>query len=459
MAKRKKNPVANKTAADSVKNIASQSNTPNKTDIPSTPTKASITSTASNVKSNTSTSKQVKETSSTKTNGDGIWKTDTVVSEEKIVTGKDATPVVKEVKAGKIIDQPEKGMKHDAKFDNKLIDAAFQTHLERRRHLLVPIDVQALVVPYTKPIKIEQDKNLNKLFMLYDKRAPLKTHFIQREGEEDHGTSDWRLPDAFTYTPNNPSTGGLEPGVHLFWKPPRALLEGELLEKEDVMNEFEYKETDGNVPPEFISTEEKFQHPISFEDAIRNRVEFTTETDDVKPLNETLKFPYLPDLWVIIRRKKVDDITAPGKVVNSTKNEPLVKAWVVDSVTLEVSTLNNFTPTKRDPSIPEMTAIGPETGDMHWTATYDNSKGRFGFHDTLSQDTTATFDYLVCGWFTDESSDPAYMEAHESEEVWFSKMRDDLRWDVKRSDIDDDPTNWETLLTHVMNQQKGGAEK
>ena len=457
MAKRKKNPVASKTT-DNLKNITTQTTTINKNDLPSKSMATSNKSTESKGKSNTAPS-TIEGTTTKKTNADGVWKTDAVQSEEKLLSSKDTTPIAKEVKAGKIIEQPEIGMKYDTKFDNELIDEAFQTHLERRRHLLVPIDVQALVVPHTTPVKIEPNKEQMKTLMQYDKRAPLKTHFIHREGDEDNDESDWRLHDAFTYTPNTPSTGGLEPGIHLFWKPPRSLLEGQLIENEDVMNEFEYKQTDGNVPPEYVSTEEKFQHPISFEDAIRNRVEFTTEPTDVKPLNETLKFPHLPDLWVIIRKKKFSGLTAPGKPNRALRNEPLVKAWVIDSVTLEVSSLNNFTPSKRNPLVPEMTAIGPETGDMHWTATYDNARGRFGFHDQLPDDTTATFDYMVCGWFTEESSDPAYMEAHASEEVWFSKMRDDLRWDVNRMDIDDDPSNWAAVYAYAISKEEGGEEK
>lgn len=457
MAKRKKNPVVKKTT-ESVKNISGQTSKTNKNDIPAKSMVTTNKSTKSDVKSNTASTK-VDATTTKKTNVDGVWKTDAVQSDEKLLSGKDTTPIAKEVKAGKIIEQPEISMKHDTKFDKELLDEAFQTQLERRRHLLVPIDVQALVVPYTTPVKIEPSKEQLKTLMQYDKRAPLKTQFIQREGEEGKTESDWRIQDAFTYTPNTPATGGLEPGIHLYWKPPRSLLEGQLLEDEDVMNEFEYKQTDGNVPLEYMSTEEKFQHPISFEEAIRNRVEFTTEPSDIKPLNETLKFPYLPDLWVVIRRKKFSGLQAPGNPNKALKNEPQVKAWVIDSVTLEVSALNNFTPSKRNPSVPEMTAIGPETGDMHWTATYDNAKGRFGFHDQLPDDTSATFDYMVCGWFTEESSDPAYMEAHASEEVWFSKMRDDLRWDVNRMDIDDDPSAWAALYAYAISQEEGGEEK
>ncbi len=103
---------------------------------------------------------------------------------KKLLSGKDTTPIAKEVKAGKIIEQPEISMKYDTKFDKELLDEAFQTQLERRRHLLVPIDVQALVVPYTTPVKIEPNKEQLKTLMQYDKRAPLKTQFIQREGEE-----------------------------------------------------------------------------------------------------------------------------------------------------------------------------------------------------------------------------------------------------------------------------------
>ena len=37
-----------------------------------------------------------------------------------------------------------------------------------------------------------------------------------------------------------------------------------------------------------------------------------------------------------------------------------------------------------------------------------------------------------------KSLDPVYMDETTPEEDWFAFIRDDLRWRVKRSDIDDD---------------------
>ena len=192
---------------------------------------------------------------------------------------------------------------------------------------------------------------------------------------------------------------------------------------QSILDNFQYQDPDDLVPEEFIPCDEGFSHPITFREAVENRVEFTTDDQPEGNLNDTLSFKQLPDLWVIVR----------------IENKVNFKAWVVDSVTLEVSTLASFNPQTRKSDIAELTAIGPNQGDFYWTATYDNSKQRFGFHDLPGPGENGPFDYMVCGWYTDKQNDPVYMDENTAEETWFDYIKKELKWAVKRQDVDDDP--------------------
>ena len=71
-------------------------------------------------------------------------------------------------------------------------------------------------------------------------------------------------------------------------------------------------------------------------------------------------------------------------------------------------------------------------------ATYENVAGRFGFHDLPGVQEQGPFDYLVCGWYSDQTLDPAYMEATASENTWFEHIEHVLRWSVNRNNVDND---------------------
>ena len=71
-------------------------------------------------------------------------------------------------------------------------------------------------------------------------------------------------------------------------------------------------------------------------------------------------------------------------------------------------------------------------------ATYENVAGRFGFHDLPGVGEEGPFDYMVCGWYSDQTLDPAYMEATASENVWFKHIEQVLRWSVNRNNVDND---------------------
>ncbi len=340
--------------------------------------------------------------------------------------------------AKSIIDQSDLGIKENIESIKPENLENISAMIPRDRHLLVPINVQALVVPSmeksvekgrNKPSlnpslkEIDKDSIEQKTFRTHPQRADLKTDF--REGNINSENEEyWGIPEAFEYTSSNPQTTGLKTGIHLFWSLPNALLDGELKQtSQSILDNFEYQNPDDLVPEEFIPCDEGFSHPITFREAVENRVEFTTEDQPEGNLNDTLEFKQLPDLWLVIR-------------IENKKN---FKAWVVDSVTLEVSTLASFNPSTRNSKIEELTAIGPNQGDFYWTATYDNSKQRFGFHDLPGPEEDGPFDYMVCGWYTNKDHDPAFMDENTAEETWFDYIKNELKWGVKRQDVDDDP--------------------
>ena len=46
---------------------------------------------------------------------------------------------------------------------------------------------------------------------------------------------------------------------------------------------------------------------------------------------------------------------------------------------------------------------------------------------------------MVCGWYTNKDHDPAFMDENTAEETWFDYIKNELKWGVKRQDVDDDP--------------------
>ena len=400
-----------------------------------------VTKNITNVDKIQSVEKVEKENVDTKIDNSNksMWKVDEVkldLNEKSPV--EEETVEFRDALAKSIIDQTDLGIKENIESIKAENLENINALIPRDRHLLVPINVQALVVP-SMEMGSNQDKNNSdkdagfrninernikqRVFETFPERAELKTDF--RESKVNSNDEEyWGIPEAFDYTSSNPQTTGLKTGIHLFWSLPNALLDGELKQtSQSILDNFEYQNPDDLVPEEFIPCDEGFSHPITYKEAVENRVEFTVEDQPDGNLSDTLAFKQLPDLWLIVR----------------IENKSKFKAWVVDSVKLKVSTLASFNPTSRGSNIDELTPIGPNDGDFYWTATYDNSKQRFGFHDVPGPGEDGPFDYMVCGWYTNKENDPAYMDENTAEETWFDYIKNELKWGVKRQDVDDDP--------------------
>ena len=99
---------------------------------------------------------------------------------------------------------------------------------------------------------------------------------------------------------------------------------------------------------------------------------------------------------------------------------PLLRGWVIDARTRVVTPLSTWTGTPADPADPADALErldGAFGGGLLWTASYEASRGRFGFHDPLDDlDDLAVLapdgfhedaaSYTVCGWWSDPGRDP-----------------------------------------------------
>lgn len=115
-----------------------------------------------------------------------------------------------------------------------------------------------------------------------------------------------------------------------------------------------------------------------------------------------LDFPELPDRWVVVR------VLYPDRGL-----PPLLRGWVVDSVEGSVTPLASFsgTPATTDerPTLDRLD--GAAGGSLHWTAVYEASVNRFGFHDPLDDEQLGEqrperATYVVAGWASTTDRDP-----------------------------------------------------
>lgn len=209
--------------------------------------------------------------------------------------------------------------------------AQWDPQLIRETRVLVPIDVQALYVP-----------------------AGDATRYVRLPFALT--TPDGQPPEAMP----EPFTDGIvrQPGVHLHWSPPDALMRGRLEQ----------------VP-----------------DGSRNR----------------LGLPALPDRWVVLR------IAAPN---GGTR--PLVRGWVLEADTAKAIPLEQYpTASATTPAVGKTVEkdqlTGTVGGTINWTGVYDAVTNRLAFHDPLDDLAAGRTGfvgdlavYLVAGWWSDPRLDP-----------------------------------------------------
>jgi len=315
----------------------------------------------------------------------------------------------------------DKGIRAGLDLESEFLDASkfdqlsLDPNLHKGPRILVPVDVQAFVVPEkSSPLSSAKSKSKNPSPMW---SAPLSDKLIKPSNylradlhvtEKENGDNGaiYGLPDSFDQETNPASS--LEPGVHLFWSLPDALMRGE--EKEESRETDEYMGLDEEIPSDIAGS----RAGISYGEAIEESLEFEDE-DDAMNLSD-FNFPQLPDRWLIVRQWK------------HTRGMTMTKKWVLESDTGESETLDTWTSPGKSTSMPELTAVGPGVGDIYWTVTYDSARNRFTFHDIPEEQVNGPFDYLVSGWYSDETRDPLWMPMSTPETEWMSRFEDELRW-------------------------------
>ena len=72
--------------------------------------------------------------------------------------------------------------------------------------------------------------------------------------------------------------------------------------------------------------------------------------------------------------------------------------------------------------------------DLVWLESYDGAKGIFTFHDTPGQKLIGPLNYLVAGWYTENTSDHLHANLATSQSTWFETL-DKLGWTIDHKSI------------------------
>jgi hypothetical protein len=230
--------------------------------------------------------------------------------------------------------------------------ATWNPRLARTPRVMAPMEVDALVVRPNQPATAWAD-------CTYRIPAPNAPMSSRRDN----------LPPPF----QNLSTPR-PPGVYLHWALPSALTRG------------------ADTNPATSST---------------TNAADTTASQSGAPSGGATVFPAIPDRWLVVR---VSASPLPGRRA--------IRGWVLrawdppqnqgaagGNQPPQVIDLDSWTETGNANVGPNpVTAAGP--GDVTWSAYYDNVVNRLGFYDGDLANVAGPLAYMVCGWYSDSSTDP-----------------------------------------------------
>lgn len=260
--------------------------------------------------------------------------------------------------------------------------ATWNPYLIRTPRVLVPVQLEALVVRPQQPAESWADCAL--------KAAPQQTAPVTRYDI---------LPTPFAEL--SPARSA---GVYLHWALPDALTQG-------VAN------VPTPPPPNTTST--------------------TTNTQDQSTNDgSTVTFPAAPDRWLILRMYPTVNSVLRDQAGQAGLRA--VRGWVLRAgdKSPQPIDLKNFSegPPSDDAINNPLTVIG--TGDVAWSAYYDNCVNRLAFYDDLSDVPEGPVSYLVCGWYSNPAQDPLGSHDVQSLTDFNSKMMQ-LGWQLAQNELDE----------------------
>jgi hypothetical protein len=266
--------------------------------------------------------------------------------------------------------------------------------LDQGMRVIVPVDIQAYVVEKSPII---------------DESEPLDMSELLKSG-----ATSVKEAKPSKFGKNNPEPNWLEPGtvghslprgIHLHWAMPDALMRGEEID------------------------------PVVLDPKI----------------GDMQVFPNLPDRWLVIRQWPDQSSPTDNSLDSSSHLGWNSKAWVInanDKTTTELSQWNS--PGCQESVMTVIDSDGdPNTEEsLTWTAVYQESRGRFTFHDKPGTGIHGPLNYMVAGWYSTASQDPIYCHNGLSRGAWKDRL-EELGWSVIEQEILD--------RIDELNTQSGGT--
>jgi hypothetical protein len=149
-----------------------------------------------------------------------------------------------------------------------------------------------------------------------------------------------------------------------------------------------------------------------------------------------MNFPLAPNRWLVMRIAYPNNASAPtltAAVINSdvlSTFDPNLSQYP-DGSGAAPSTIGQFQSLQAwtaplNSGGDFLKALGP--GNVSWSAGYDNIKNVFSFHDDLPNQ-AGNYAYIVAGWYSAPTSDPAYALPTDNEDDWQDAL-DKLDWSI-----------------------------
>ncbi len=111
----------------------------------------------------------------------------------------------------------------------------------------------------------------------------------------------------------------------------------------------------------------------------------------------------------------------------------MLRAGDQNPVPIDLDSFTEGAPSQDSVTNP-LTVLG--SGDVAWSAYYDNCVNRLAFYDSLSDVSEGPLSYLVCGWYSNPSQDPLGDQTVHSLTDFNTKMQQ-YQWQLAQGELDE----------------------
>ena len=149
----------------------------------------------------------------------------------------------------------------------------------------------------------------------------------------------------------------------------------------------------------------------------------------------TAVFPAAPDRWLVLRMYPSPSTLRAGIATPALR---AVKGWVLKAgdqnpVPIDLDSFAEGAPSPDSIANP-LSVLG--TGDVAWSAYYDNCVNRLAFYDSLNDVSEGPVSYLVCGWYSNPDQDPLG-DKNVTSLTAFNKKMEEYQWQLAQGELDE----------------------